>query len=155
MSSPFIVFSFCLSPTQCRLKTLSGLFKLVESEVEAANVVEDLWSHFGLHLVLEDPGGCLVTLEALSEVILLQDLSQLNPSLNILRKLLRDLLQMILSNLPFLLVAGAGVQRSKNLHRLIIPGLRLENLLEALARVLSVAPVDVHLAQTKVGQHEG
>ena len=31
MSSPFIVFSFCLSPTQCRLKTL---FKLVESEVE-------------------------------------------------------------------------------------------------------------------------
>ena len=88
MSSPFIVFSFCLSPTQCRLKTLSGLFKLVESEVEAANVVEDLWSHFGLHLVLEDPGGCLVTLEALSEVILLQDLSQLYPSLNILRKLL-------------------------------------------------------------------
>ena len=36
-------------------------------------IVFDLWRHFGLHLVLEDPGGCLVTLEALSEVILLQE----------------------------------------------------------------------------------
>jgi hypothetical protein len=76
------------------------------------------------------------------------------PSLHILGILLSNLLQVVHRNLTLLFVVAGGVERSQDLHGLVVAGLRLQHLLEALGRIFHVTTVDVHLTQPKVGQHK-
>lgn len=75
-----------------------GFSKVAQSEVKGSQVVEDLGGHISLHLLLQNAGGCAVRRQRSLNVSLLQDLSQLNPSLHIIWVLLCHLLQMTLGN---------------------------------------------------------
>lgn len=66
--------------------------------MQSPQVVEDLRGNVGLHLLLQYAGGCAVCGQCSLNVSLLQDLSQLDPSLHIIWVLLCHLLQMTLGN---------------------------------------------------------
>ena len=73
-----------------------GLSQVPQSEVQSAQVVEDLGRDVGLHLLLQDAGGGAVGRQGPLDVRLLQDLRQLDPRLHVVRVLLRHLLQVSL-----------------------------------------------------------
>lgn len=108
---PCLKYHWCLCKnTQCpahaaKLKynpqyvnSYLGFSKIAQSEVKSSQVVEDLRGHISLHLLLQNAGGCAVRRQRSLNVSLLQDLSQLNPSLHIIWVLLCHLLQMTLGN---------------------------------------------------------
>ena len=76
------------------------------------------------------------------------------PSFDIIRLMFGDYLQKVLGDLALLLVVGQGAERFKDPHGLVVSGLSLRNLLEALGRVLHVSSVDVHLAQVEVRKNK-
>ena len=79
-------------------KLYLGLSQVPQSEVESPQVVEDLRGDVSLDLLLQNAGGRAVGREGALDVGLLQDLSQLDPGLNVIRVLLGYLLQMTLQN---------------------------------------------------------
>ncbi len=75
-----------------------GLSEVSQSEVKGPQIVENLRGNIGLHLLLQDAGGCAVCRQRTLDVSLLQDLSQLNPRLHVIWVLLCDFLQMTLES---------------------------------------------------------
>lgn len=82
---------------QLVMKPYLGLSQVPQPEVQGAQVVEDLGRDVGLHLLLQDARGRAVRRQRSLDVSLLQDLSQLDPGLHVVRVLLRHLLQVTLS----------------------------------------------------------
>lgn len=75
-----------------------GLSQVSQSEVKSPEVVEDLGWNVGLHLLLQDAGGCAVCRQRSLNISLLQNLSQLDPGLHVVWVLLGYLLQMTLGS---------------------------------------------------------
>lgn len=73
-----------------------GLSKVAQPEVKSPQVVEDLRGDVGLHLLLQDAGGCAICGQRSLNIGLLQYLSQLDPRLHVIWVLLCHLLQMTL-----------------------------------------------------------
>ena len=100
---------------------------------------------------LEDFGFSLVAFETLLLEGLLKYLRQLYPDLHILSELLSHFPQVTLRHSILLLAAADGIKGAKDLHGLVVAKLHLQHFLKTLAGILSVAPVDVHLAKTIEG----
>ena len=59
-----------------------------------------------------------------------------------------------LGHIPLGLTGRGGVERAKNLHRLVIARLGFEDALEALRCVFWITTIDVCLAEAEVRKHE-
>lgn len=58
-------------------------------------------------------------------------------------------------NVSLFLIVRCCIERPQNFHSFIVVGVGLQDLFEALCRVLLVSSIHIHLSQAKEGQHKG